>query len=188
MKDYFNRWVCIARHRASRVIRFCFARKCPPRTFEMSAPFYLCSSNTAQWLRVEWRFSWSTPVATPRASRRARPTQRRHREETPATSHLTDWLTFLITGEKSRKFTSKLVLRQHHRFQVISGCRERSCLKKWQQEASAGVSWSLVTWSAEVHRCADWHVRKSRGKSWPHCAPLMLCGQPAAYTVPAHAC
>lgn len=122
------------------------------------------------------------------ASRRARPTQRRHREETPATSHLTDWLTFLITGEKSRKFTSKLVLRQHHRFQVISGCRERSCLKKWQQEASAGVSWSLVTWSAEVHRCADWHVRKSRGKSWPHCAPLMLCGQPAAYTVPAHAC
>lgn len=99
-----------------------------------------------------------------------------------------DWLTFLITGEKSRKFTSKLVLRQHHRFQVISGCRERSCLKKWQQEASAGVSWSLVTWSAEVHRCADWHVRKSRGKSWPHCAPLMLCGQPAAYTVQAHAC
>lgn len=106
--------------------------------------------------------------------------ERRHRQR--ALHHISSHLTFLITGEKTRKLTSKLVLRQHHRFQVISGCRGRSCLKKWQQEASAGVSWSLVTWSAEVHRCADWHVRKSRGKSWPHCAPLMLCGQPAAYT------
>lgn len=109
-------------------VRFCFARKCPPRTFEMSAPHravlpLFLQYGTVTPCRMAIQLIDSGCQSPSVASR---PSYTKTSSRQRALHHISSHLTFLITGGKTRKFTSNPVLRQHHRFRVISGCRGRS--------------------------------------------------------------